>query len=174
MITANRNTTPKQARNFALMGAVLAGAALFGSVTAVRAQDENDPHAGEVAVGGKTILTIRVASEGLSIKDRAEAVSNRLVTILADPALKPSDIVAVPLGRTAAKIMVKNQLLVTVDAQTARINQVKPLALAQMWVDHLRRVLPRVSVKPNPNTAEPPNNNESDKIKPEGSSAPKK
>ena len=77
-----------------------------------------------------------------------------------DSTLKPSDIYAAPLGKTAAKIMVKNQLLVTIDPQTARINQAKPLALALLWVDHLRRVLPQVSVKPNPNIGEPANNNE--------------
>ena len=135
---------------------------------------EDTSKAGEVAIGGKTVLTIRVPSEGMSIKERAEAVQNRLVTILADPDLKPADIVAVPLGRTAAKIMVKNQLLVTIDPQTARINQAKPLALAQIWVDHLRRVLPHVNVKPNPGLGEPPHNNESDQIKPEGADPKKK
>ena len=165
MINAAYVTIHKQARNFAIATATIVAA--LGWTLPVRAQDDNSK-AGEVAIGGKTILTIRVASEGMSIKERAEAVQNRLITILADPDLKPADIVAVPLGRTAAKITVKNQLLVTIDPQTARINQAKPLALAQIWVDHLRRVLPRVNVKPNPGLGEPPQNNESNQIKPEG------
>jgi hypothetical protein len=173
MITTNHSAVLKVARTIALSGAMSLSMGLLSGALPVRAQGDNDPHAGEVAVGGKTVLTIRLPSEGMTIKERAEAVSNRLVTILADPDLKASDIVAVPLGRNAAKIMVKNQLLVTIDPQTARINQAKPLVLAQIWVDHLRRVLPRVNVKPNPGLGEPPKNNESGQIKPEGGGSPK-
>lgn len=133
-----------------------------GAPAAAQPPVRSDQNEGQVAVGGRTILTIRVPSEGMTIRQRAEAVTDRLAVILADPDLKPSDIFAVPLGRTAAKIMVKNQLLVTVDPQTARINQAKPLELAQAWVSHLRRVLPSVNVKPNPNNGEPARNNESD------------
>ncbi len=165
MITRNIRTF-KRAPYLALFALSLLGSA------GAQAQGK-DSRAGEVAVGGKTVLTIRVPSQGMSVKERADAIQNRLVTILADPDLKPADIVAVPLGRTAAKIMVKNQLLVTIDPQTAQINQAKPLALAQIWVEHLRKVLPHVNVKPNPGLGEPHNNNESSEIKPE-SSQPKK
>ena len=173
MMSANHNAIGNRARNFTLCATAMLGIVLLCGTLPVRAQDAADPRAGEVAVGGKTILTIRVPSEGMSVRDRAEAVSNRLVTILADPELKPSDIVAVPLGRSAAKIMVKNQLLVTVDSQTARINQAKPLALAQIWVDHLRRVLPHVNVKPNPRLGEPPHDTDNSPGKSDGG-APKR
>ncbi len=156
MLNAKFTRIVKRARICALYPMALFGIGLMAALPSARAQDDNDRRAGEVAVGGKTILTIRVPCEGMSTRERAEAVSSRLVTILADPDLRAADIVAVPLGRSAAKILVKNQLLVTVDAQTARINQAKPLALAWIWVDHLRQVLPRVNVKPNPNIGEPP------------------
>lgn len=163
MLIANYKAGWHHARRIALAAFALAGAGLTLGLPAFAQDEAPNPKDGEVAVGGKTILTIRVPSEGMTIKERAEAVSNRLVTILNDADLKPSDIVALPLGRNAAKIMVKNQLLVTVDTQTARINQARPLALANIWVDHLRRVLPHVSVKPNPNLGEPPGNNEAGK-----------
>ena len=166
MIIPNLIAMHKRARNLGIGASILL--VTLGATLTARAQQDNDPTAGQVAVGGKTVLTIRLPSEGMTIKQRAEAVQNRLITILADPDLKAADINAVALGRTAAKIMVKNQLLVTVDAQTARLNQAKPLALAQIWVEHLRRVLPHVNVKPNPGLGEPPRNNESDQIKPRG------
>ncbi len=112
---------------------------------------------GEVAVGGEHVLTVRFPANGMSVKERADAIQERLVTILSDPKLKPSDIVALPSGRTEAKIVVKDRLLVTIDAQTARFNTSKPLALAKAWADHLRRVLPRINVKPNPNNGAPAN-----------------
>lgn len=111
---------------------------------------------GDVSVGGEHILTVRFPSGGMSVTERADAITERLVTILSDPDLKPADIVAVSLGKNAAKILVKNRLLVTVDLQTARYNQTSPLALAQSWTTHLRKVLPQINVKPNPNNGEPP------------------
>lgn len=106
---------------------------------------------GDVSVGGEHILTVRFPAAGMSIKQRADAITERLNTILSDPNLKPEDIVAVSLPNGEAKIMVKDKLLVTVDKQTARFNTTTPLALAQSWTTHLRKVLPEVNVKPNPN-----------------------
>ena len=105
---------------------------------------------GDVSVGGEHILTVRFAANGISIKDRADAITERLVRILSDPHLKPADIVVVPSGKDAV-IKVKDKLLVTVDAQTARFNGTKPVALGESWAQHLRIVLPKVNAKPNPN-----------------------
>ena len=105
---------------------------------------------GDVNVGGEHILTVRFASNGFSIKDRAEAITDRLTRILSDSHLKPSDIVVSPSGKDAV-IKVKDRLLVTVDAQTAHFNQSTPLALGESWARHLRVVLPKVNVRPNPN-----------------------
>jgi hypothetical protein len=109
-------------------------------------------HAGEgdVNVGGEHVLTVRFPVNGMSIKDRADAITDRLVRILSDPNLKPSDITVQPSGKDAV-IMVKDKLLVTVDAQTAHFNQTKPLALAEFWAAHLRVVLPKINFKPNKN-----------------------
>lgn len=127
-------------------------ACIVGFAAPAFAQDPRDPEDGKVAVGGEHILTVRFPTNTMSIRDRAEKIEERLVLILADPALKPSDIRAQLLpGGGSARIMVKERLLVTVDVQTARYNQMTPLALAQKWTEHLRIVLPKVNVKPNPN-----------------------
>lgn len=130
----------------AIVGAVLL------SVWCREARAQNE---GVVAVGGEWILTVRVPAGGMSVKERADRITERLVTILSDPSIKPQDITAVPLGRTEAKIMVKKELLVTVDSETARVNQMDAMALAKKWVSHLRRVIPQVNVKPNPMLGEP-------------------
>ncbi len=105
---------------------------------------------GAVDVGGEHILTVRFASNGFSIKDRAEAITDRLTRILSDSSLRPSDIVVSKSGKDAV-IKVKDRLLVTVDLQTARFNQTTPLLLGESWAKHLRIVLQRVNVRQNPN-----------------------
>lgn len=106
---------------------------------------------GVVAVGGVSILTIRRAAAGMSVKQRADAVTDRLRFILADPNLKASDIVAVSIDNSNAKIMVKDRILVTIDMDTAKLDSTTPIKLARSWAEHLRKVLPQVNVQPNPN-----------------------
>jgi hypothetical protein len=117
------------------------------SLASVPAHADSD---GDVNVGGEHILTVRFPSNGYSIKDRAEAITDRLTRILSDANLRPSDIVVSKSGKDAV-IRVKDRLLVTVDAQTAHFNQTTPMALGESWARHLRIVLPRVNVRPNPN-----------------------
>jgi hypothetical protein len=131
----------------------LAGTLAFAGIPAVVASAAE----GDVDVGGEHILTVRFPAAGMSVKQRADAITDRLTTILSNPNLKPSNIVAVPFGKSAATILVNGHLLVTVDAQTAQFNHTQPLALAQMWVKHLRHVLPKVNAKPNPNEQTPGN-----------------
>jgi hypothetical protein len=105
---------------------------------------------GDVNVGGEHILTVRFASNGFSVKDRAEAITDRLTRILSDSHIRAADIVVVPSGKDAV-IKVKDRLLVTVDRQTAHFNMTTPMALGESWAKHLRIVLPRVNARPNPN-----------------------
>ncbi|MCC6729837.1 MAG: hypothetical protein IT208_10915 [Chthonomonadales bacterium] len=124
--------------------AACAALALVGGSSSAASAD-----AGEVAVGGERILAIRFPAAGMTVKERADAVTERLRVILSDPTLTPADIAARPSGRSAA-IYVNGRLLVTVDPRTARYSYSKPLPLARQWVSHLRRVLPQVNVRPNP------------------------
>ena len=124
---------------------------LFAAAPAMGHADNRD---GKVAVGGVEILTVRFPAAGLTVKQRADAVTERLNAILSDPNLKASDIEAVPLGKRCldgAEIVVKGRLFITVDCATARYNKATPIDLARAWLKHLRRVLPALNVKPNPN-----------------------
>lgn len=138
----NRST---RARKAPLLSALLLSAGLLTCGLSARAADD-----GEVAVGGEHVLTIYFPAGGLSVKQRADKVTERLVNILGDPNLKPTDIQAQTNGKSEAKIMVKKALLYTVDAQTAKRENMTPLKAAQHYVDMLRSVLPKVNVKPNP------------------------
>lgn len=124
--------------------AAIAGGAAAAPPTA-------DSGAGDVAVGGEYILKVRFPEGGMSVQQRADAITERLTTILSRPHLKPSDIRAVPMGKRAAEILVGKTLLVTVDEQTARYNGDTPMQLAQAWASRLQRVLPEINVMPNPN-----------------------
>jgi len=128
----------------ALIAAVMCLGIAFASFPAYADSD------GDVNVGGEHILTVRFASNGFSIKDRADAITDRLTRILSDANLHPSDIVVTKSGKDAV-IKVKDRLLVTVDAQTAHFNQTTPMELGESWARHLRIVLPRINVRPNPN-----------------------
>ncbi len=139
-------------------GSVLCGLLIVGglTLTGVTARASDD---GAVDVGGEHVLTIYYPAGGLSVKQRADKVTERLVTILGDPHIKPEDVQAVAQGKSEAKIMVKNTLLYTVDAATAKRNSSTALKLAQSYVTHLRDLLPRINVKPNPNNGAPANGN---------------
>jgi hypothetical protein len=126
-----------------------------GLINATPVYIQDDPNAGLVAVGGETILRIRTASAGLSIQQRADKLQERLVTILAAPDLRPSDIIVVPSGKDC-KILVNGKLFVTATQTDASFNKTTTRQLANTWADHIRIVLPKVNAKPNPNSGAPP------------------
>ncbi|MDE2125673.1 MAG: hypothetical protein KGJ62_03705 [Armatimonadetes bacterium] len=132
-------------RGFTVFAGVLGCAALLSPLSAAAQGD------GDVSVGGEHLFTIRFPAAGMTVEQRASAIADRLVPILSDPNLRPDDIQAVSIDKNNAKIMVKDRLLVTLDERTAKFNTSTPLQLAQIWVRHLRKVLPEVNVKPNPN-----------------------
>jgi ABC-type phosphate transport system auxiliary subunit len=123
----------------------------------IYAQDSQDPNAGLVAVGGEEVLRFRTAPAGMTLQQRANAIQERLVTILSDTTLRPSDIVTAP-AKGDYKILVKNRLLVTVTRKDANANKTSPKLLADTWARHVRKVLPQVNVRPNPNNGEPKSN----------------
>lgn len=106
---------------------------------------------GDVAVGGELLFTIKAASGGKSIAQRVDAITERLPDILSDPHIAASDIYLVPQKDRTVRIMVRARLLVTVTVEDGRVNQKTPLQQAQGWLSGLRRVIPRINVKRNPN-----------------------
>jgi len=120
-------------------------ALLFTIVTLTFAQEQP---VGEVTVGGELILRIRFSAGGMTPQRRADAITRRLVNILQELDIQPSDIVVKPIGGGEAAIYVKDNLLVTVDKKHAALNNTTPFKLGEIWAKHLREVLPQVNVKP--------------------------
>ena len=141
----------KLRRSLSFLGLLTLVGMSLGSLPAY-AVDVNE---GSVDVGGEHVLTIYFPSGSMSVKDRADKVTERLVTILGDPKIAPSDVQALAFGAKEARIMVKDKLLYTVDMQTAKRNSTTPMKLAQTYVTHLRALLPKINVKPNPNEGAP-------------------
>jgi hypothetical protein len=106
---------------------------------------------GDVAVGGVLLFRIHVAANGMSPKERAEAVDTRLQDILGAPVIAPEDVHIVGTDKNSAKILVKDRLLVTVTKADGAFNSVSAQKQAQMWLDSLRKALPKINAKPNPN-----------------------
>lgn len=104
----------------------------------------------QVTVGGELVLRIRFSAGGMSPKERADAIAQRLITILADPDIQPSDIVVKPIANGEAAIYVKEHLLVTVDNHHARANRTTPQRLGEMWAEKIRKVLPLIKVQEQP------------------------
>ena len=105
----------------------------------------------DVAVGGIMLFRIHATVNGMSPQDRANAVATRLQDILSAPTLKPEDVQIVGTDKNNQKIMVKDRLLVTVTKADGDANGVTTQKQAQMWLDSLRKNLPKVNAKPNPN-----------------------
>ncbi len=106
---------------------------------------------GDVAVGGVLLFRIHATVNGMSPKDRADIVDTRLQDILAAPVLKAEDVQIVGADKSSAKIMVKDRLLVTVTKADGAFNGVTTQKQAEMWLASLRKGLPKVNAKPNPN-----------------------
>ncbi len=121
---------------------------LIGALSVSYADNPND---GIVAVGGETVLVLRAAVGNMSIRQRANAVQDRLVTILGAPKLGMADIVKVKLPDGEYKINVHHELLVTVTKEDAAVNKTSTSKLARIWTEKLRKVLPELNARPNPN-----------------------
>ena len=131
-----------QTRNF-VSALLLAGCCLLA-----RPAHADD---GDVAVGGVMLFRIHATVSGMSPKERADVVDTRLQDILAAPVIAPEDIRLEGANKNSAKIMVKDRLLVTVTKADGAANGVTTQKQAQMWLDSLRKTLPKVNAKPNPN-----------------------
>ena len=107
---------------------------------------------GDVAVGGELLFTIRVTVEGRTPAQRAGDVEDRLPEILGFRSIMPADVKVAASGNKNLKITVKNLLLVVVTPADAKVNQVTLRKQAEIWAQRLRKILPLINAKPNPNT----------------------
>jgi|GEM_PF-2231300 len=127
------------------MGVIAGALFLLGWGIPVLAQD------GVVAVGGETLFVIKAEAGGKSVRDRADAVTDRLPDILGDSTIDALDIRLVPGKGKDYNIMVKSRLLVTVTPEDGVPNKRSAMQQAQVWLNQLRKVLPQVTAQPNAN-----------------------
>ena len=129
-----------------LLALLMLGIALV--VNPVRADE------GDIAVGSVLMFKIRVAADGKTVQERVDQVNERLPDILAAKKIKASEIKAVPVDKKKdanINIMVKDKLLITVTPEDGKANGFTVKKQAEEWVKSLRKTLPKVNAKPNPN-----------------------
>ena len=97
-----------------------------------------------VFVGGTPIMRVRVAAGGYAPEQRAAQIQERVNRLLGQGPIRPEDITVRPIGSEAA-VMVRDQLLFTADWATARFNRTTPRALAEIWAERMRGVLPSLT-----------------------------
>lgn len=105
---------------------------------------------GPVAVGIEFLFKIRVAAHDTTAAQRADQVHEHLTESLAIHPHKRSDITTLSVGKEV-KIMVKKRLPVLVTPEDGKANHLSAAQQSTIWAKQVRNVLPKVSVKPNPN-----------------------
>ncbi len=98
--------------------------------------------AGDVVVGGVLILRIRTAAGGVDASQRAVIVEQRITDALTK---SPSTAATVLVQRVGGQpvIFVNGVMIVTVDANHARLNGTTPFLLAEIWARQLMEALPK-------------------------------
>ena len=106
-------------------------------VLPVAAHDDN-----EIVIANQVVLRVRVAPEGMTVRERTLIVERRLVNVLSYEELSPPD-VQIKGNPKWPGIWVGSHLLITVTAPDAEANKATPIQLAKMWAENVRRQLPQ-------------------------------
>jgi hypothetical protein len=110
---------------------------------AARAQEHT------LGLGGEVLFTLRAASDlDKGQAQRADDCYDRLRYILNNPRLKAQDIQVRELGSYGAKIVANGQLIIPIGIAEAQAHGMTPQELAQDWAAHLRKVLPKLTARP--------------------------
>lgn len=96
---------------------------------------------GVVSLAGEVILRIHSPSGGLDCQQRADVVQMRIVDALSIGLVFPEDI-HVKKVKKEWGVFVKDILVITADAGSAKINKTTPKRLAEAWAKNLRRTIP--------------------------------
>lgn len=125
----------------ARMPACAATLAADGSPVEVSAQLSGDPEAplGEVLINNAVVLRIRASLGGFTISERTETVASRLYAALQAGAL-PHEF-GIDYQDGAVTLTVSGEHLVIVDRETAEGAGGKPLTIAVIWLQNIRRAL---------------------------------
>lgn len=102
-----------------------------------------------VGLGGETLFVLKADSDlDKTAQERSNDIYDRIRLILNNPRLKGSDIQVKPLGDYGAKIVANGQLIVPIGVREAEAHGSTPMALAEDWATHLRKVLPKLTARP--------------------------
>jgi|GEM_PF-1448413 len=96
---------------------------------------------GEVSLAGEVILRIHAPAGGLDCQQRADKVQMRIVDSLSVGLVFPRDI-TVRRVKNEWAVFVKDILIITADAYSARVNNTDAKTLAEIWARNLRRTVP--------------------------------
>jgi hypothetical protein len=120
---------------------IAALAALVGTLTVPARATETDT----ILLGDRVVMRIRAGVNGESPSDRADAIRERLASIL--PAVRGSS-AAVSVRQDApsqdAAVYIDDKLVIRVDETLAQANRMEdPRDLALIWARNLRSALPQ-------------------------------
>lgn len=104
-------------------------------------------HEGDVIVGQEVVLRIRFPAGGLSVQERADAVTQRINNLLGSQPFNPDD-VKVAVRNKEYVVLIGDNVIITADKATAEFNKATPEQLANMWAANLRRVIPKAKAEP--------------------------
>lgn len=104
---------------------------------------------GDVVVGGVLVLRIRAEAGGMSVQQRAIIVEQRITNVLSKVRPTPQAITVRMVGGQPA-IFAGEIMIITVDANHARLNGTTPRSLAEVWARNLRVALPKAVPQPGP------------------------
>ena len=99
-------------------------------------------HGGDVIIGQEVVLRIRFPAGGMTVQERADAVTLRINELLGSKPFHPSE-VTVGVRNKESVVLIGETVIITADADTAKFNKATPQQLAEMWAANLRRVIPK-------------------------------
>lgn len=103
--------------------------------------------AGEVWLGGHLLLRVRSAAGGYTVAQRVDALQLRANNLLQEG--KTISAVTVRKSGYDANIYTDDALFMTVTTADAQANGTTPEALANIWAERIRSILPNVTpIKP--------------------------
>ena len=95
---------------------------------------------GDIDVGGDLLFRVRASHAGLSVQERADKVYERLVTVIGDPLVRPEQI-RVHKASPEYGLFMRDQLIFTIDRNSAQANHTTPYRLGQRWMKRLRSIV---------------------------------
>jgi hypothetical protein len=96
----------------------------------------------DITVGGDLLFRVRAPAGGFTIQERIDKVHERLVTVIGDPRVNPGDIVVKKASPDYA-VFIRDRMIFTIDAETAKANSTTPYRLGQKWLKTLRLQVPQ-------------------------------